>query len=285
MAVIGGLLAACAPPPSPRLPTTAAATGQRGSPPIAGDSPTVVSTRSPDPDASSVGDPGTAHADDAAELASAAVEQTELAGPGGIRVSVRRRTNTGTWHIAEELVIRTPGGMLRFTEPATDVAVDDVAVQYPLMEEILEVGPNRWVLLGWSSLGEGLQTEHAWLVEARRGPQLLDTLTWTTDRSHAGLAVASSGNQVRIGIPLPQPLDDDGGPGLHNKSGWELVHGKQRLDLEEVERLPSSQEHVMALRGYYDPPFQVEPSRRRWAGRFIWFSSGTRFTIEHRLDQ
>jgi hypothetical protein len=284
---IGCLLAACAPPPSPRLPTTARPTGHHASPQIDSDARAVVSPGAPAPEPAPGRDPDAMRDTDATDPERGPVEQTEpieqteITGPGGIHVVVRRRTETGTWHIAEELVIRTPGGVLRFTAPAID-GTDDVTVEYPLVEQILAAGPSRWVVLGWSSLGEGMQTELAWLIEERRGPQILDTLAWTTDRGHAGVAVESSGNLVRIGIPLPQPRDNDGKPDLHNAGGWELVHGKQRLSLEEVERLQGSEENVMSLRGYYDPPFQVEPSRRRWSGRFLWFSSGATFTLEHR---
>ena len=61
-----------------------------------------------------------------------------------------------------------------------------------------------------------MQTQHAWLIEDRHGPQVLDSLTWTTDRSHGGFAVDPSAKQVRIGIPLPQM------PGADPKVGFEV---------------------------------------------------------------
>jgi hypothetical protein len=154
-----------------------------------------------------------------------------------------------------------------------------------LIERILPAGTNRWVALGWSSFGEGMQTVHAWLLEEdRAGPKLLDTLAWTTDRSHAGIALDvsanASANRVRIGIPLPDTTAPGGETPMHQPGVWLLKHGAQELDLDEVAHLPFSETHVMALRDYYDPPFQYEPSRRHWSGRFVWFSAPTRFALD-----
>jgi hypothetical protein len=219
-------------------------------------------------------------------------QQATVDGPQGIHVLVRWCTDTGQYHIAKELVITTPGGTLRFASQSSNGVPDEVHEEpmYPLMEQILAVGPTRWVLLGWTSYGEGLQTEHAWLIEDRQGPHVLDSLAWTTDRTHGGFAVESSRTPpiVRIGIPLPETpkhrefdpdQDEDGPPALHNAGDWELVHDQQQLALDDLRRLPSVEQHVMSLRGYYNPPYQEEPSRRHWSGRFIWFSAGAKFTL------
>lgn len=215
----------------------------------------------------------------------AQIEQADVEGPGGLRVTVRWQTLTGQWHTASEIVITAPGGVLRLVQPERDESgTGSDPGDYPLMERILGAGPSRWVMLGWSSFGEGLQTEHAWLIEDRHGPRVIDSLAWTTARSHAGLAVESMGNLVRIGIPLPQAptlqgptYEDD--RSLHAPGDWLLVHGKQQLRLHELERLPVSETHVMALRGYYNPPYQEEPSLRHWSGRFVWFLSENTFAL------
>ncbi|TMQ11143.1 MAG: hypothetical protein E6J90_31270 [Deltaproteobacteria bacterium] len=79
------------------------------------------------------------------------------------------------------------------------------------------------------------------------------------------------------------PGDDAGGPpSLHNEYDWELVHAKQQLTLDALRHLPFTEQHVMALRGFHNPPFQEEPSLRHWSGRFVWFSADTRFNLVHR---
>ena len=122
----------------------------------------------------------------------ARLEQAEIQGPGGIHILVRWHRRTGQTHVAAELTFTTAGGTLRFAEPPPESAAsgsEDAPPDYPLMERILPAGPKRWFVLGLSSFGEGMQTQHAWLIEDRHGPQLLDSLAWTTDRSHGGFAV------------------------------------------------------------------------------------------------
>jgi hypothetical protein len=214
-------------------------------------------------------------------------EQAELDAPGGLHAVVRWHRLTGQTHVADELTLTTAGGTLRFEPPPPGSAApgsEDVPPDYPLVERILPAGTGRWVALGWSSHSEGMETVHAWLIEDHGGPKLLDSLAWTTDRGHAGVAVDASATQVRIGIPLPEMTDPDGGTAIHQAGAWMLEHGTQQLDLDELLRLPFSETHVMALRDYYDPPFQYEPSRRHWSGRFVWFSAGARFALDSHPD-
>jgi len=273
-----GAIAACSPASrstrTAAVPAAPPTTGLRCADPDADGEP------DPAPDLGSSGDPGA----DQADFDLAPARQAEVEGPGGLRVVVRWHGLTGTTHVADELTFTTAGGTLRFAPPApppeTEASNDEAPPEYPLIEQILVAGPRRWVALGWTSYGEGMQTEHAWLIEDRHGPKILDRLAWTTDRSHGGFAVDSIASHVRIGIPLPQPPDQDGETGIHEGTGWELVHGKQRLPREDVARLPSSDTHVMALRGYYTPPFQTEPSLRHWSGTFVWFSAAATFLLE-----
>jgi hypothetical protein len=236
--------------------------------------------------ASPTDEPEAAGAADTDEEVWGHVEQNEIVGQGGVRVLVRWRTMTGTRHLATEIEITAPGGVLRRSEPELD-DVDSMPDpgDYPLLERILTAGPGRWVVLGWSSYGEGMQTVHAWLIEDRGGPRLVDTLAWTTDRSHNGLALDAAGGRVQIGIPLPERPssqrsdESDDRDHIHVPGDWQLVHGAQRFDLDRVEQLPALDTHVMALRSYYTPPFQDEPSRLHWRGRFVWFAAGQKFAL------
>ncbi|HEY5946035.1 MAG TPA: hypothetical protein VIV40_11120 [Kofleriaceae bacterium] len=195
------------------------------------------------------------------------LEHAEVLGQG-LEVTVSWWTMTGTTHVADELVIKTSRGALHLKS-----SDDDSGEVLPLIDEIYNAGKQRWVVIGWSSYGEGMQTEHAWLIDGSSQPHVVDKLEWTTDRRHAGLAIDPSG-KLRIGIPLPvQPKsnDDEGDHGLHNEGDWQLVHGKQVFTLAQLAKLRAEENHLMAVHAYA-PPFQAPLSERDWSGRFIWFS-------------
>jgi hypothetical protein len=205
------------------------------------------------------------------------LEQAEVKGEG-ITVEVSWFTMTGSMHVAEDIAITTARGTLALASPE-DPDSDD-AETLPLIEQIYNAGPNRWVLLGWSSYGSGMQSEHAWLVDGAASPRIVDKLQWTTDRAHAGLAI-DTGTKLRIGIPLPvisTTRDDDGTEehSLHAESDWQLSHGARTWTLGKVAKLPASSTHVMAVRAY-TPPFQASASELGWSGRFVWFTAEKRF--------
>jgi hypothetical protein len=198
-----------------------------------------------------------ADAEPAAEAVYDDMSQTKHArvlGPGGLGVEVSWETMTGQTHVATELAIATPGGTLKPEEDEQGL---------PLLERVFQAGPHGWILLGWSSHGEGFQSEHVWLVEDDGGaPRVVDRLVWTSDRMHAGLALDPT--KLRVGIPLP--VGD-----LHAATDWELHHGKQKLSLEQLAHQAAPATNVMTLPGYYDPPNDDEPSTMHWSGRIVWF--------------
>lgn len=118
-----------------------------------------------------------------------------------------------------------------------------------------------------------MQTEHAWLVDGSRAPRVVDTLAWTTDRSHAGIAVEVS-RKLEIGIPLP------GDEALHDVDGWQLVHRGKTLDLAKVRTLAAHHVDLAALRAFYTPPFQRQPTELRWSGAFVWWVADKHFTVQ-----
>ncbi len=207
-----------------------------------------------------------ARADDA--LDESHVERAFVSGDG-IKIEVAWWTMTGTTHVADELVITTKRGKLRLESD------EESGLAIPLVEKVYSAGRGRWVVLGWSSFGGGMETVHAWIVDAT--PRVIDKLEWTTDRSHAGVVVDAS-NGVRVGIPLPIGAgSDDGDDHLHDDEGWQLAHGTRSLSLANVTKLPASETSLASLPGYYTPPFQTPPAERRWSGRIVWFSAGKRF--------
>lgn len=194
----------------------------------------------------------------------------------GIEIEVSWWTLTGTTHVAQALSLTTARGTLRLESQD-----EEDAPTLPLVEQIYSAGPNRWVAFGWSSLGEGMQTEHAWLIDGKGTPRIVDTLAWTTDRKHAGLAIDAT-KTVRVGIPLPRRTKDDDDEGsLHNEGSWSLVHDKRSFTLDQVGRLPSVAENLMTLQ-HYTPPAHDSPTGRDWTGRFVWFSAGRQFALERR---
>ncbi|MBS1118107.1 MAG: hypothetical protein H6Q90_335 [Deltaproteobacteria bacterium] len=225
-----------------------------------------------------------AAADSADQFDVSHTEQDEVLGRDGIRVAVSWLTMTGTYHYATGLTITTPGGTLTLGNNPEN-GPDDIE-PFPLVEKIVSAGPHRWVLLGWSSYGEGMQTTQAWLVDDQQGvPRVRDKLEWTTDRMHGGLALDIR-KGTRIGIPIPQrggrDPDDPSDDRLHGEVRWELATGSTKRNLREVERLPSDRIKVMALPGFFTPPDGGSPSTRGWAGRFVWFSAGAQFELQRR---
>jgi hypothetical protein len=199
------------------------------------------------------------------------IERATVQGDG-IRVDVAWWTMTGTTHVASELVVTTPRGTLKLA-----IAPDDEGGEpIPLIEQIDKLGDDRWLLLGWTSYGGGMQTEHALLVDGSATPRIVDTLAWTTDRAHAGIVVdpAEPGSPIklRVGIPLPKSSE------LHDQSDWQLAHDTKTLTLAEVVKLPASGVSPMTVRAY-TPPFQTSISERDWTGRYVWFDAGARFAL------
>jgi hypothetical protein len=152
-------------------------------------------------------------------------------------VRVEAQDDTGTMHYADRLVIRGPGSpapLVLRTELEPGVLVPLVTRQVPL-------DPENTVLLGWSSTGGGMQTEHALLVRARPGavPAVVDELALTTDRAAPPLVVdAAAGRGVRIGV-----VDSFGGE-LHEPSDWKLHLADHTLDLAALRGLPFDKARV-----------------------------------------
>ncbi len=224
--------------------------------------------------------------DDESEDLDSELVTDEVRGLYGLRVQVSWMTLTGTTHVASALTIETPGGKLELAQPAEDARLEDVPPEdqdtgrvLPLIDRVLELGPGRWVLLGWSSFGEGMMTNHAWLIVDRGGPRIADELSWSTSRSFAGLALDVGAGAVRVGVPVPtKPRRRGGDDEPHRLSDWMLTHGKRDLGIDDVWRLPATRQHVMSLAAFHTPPTGASPAEQGWSGRFVWFAAnGERF--------
>jgi hypothetical protein len=107
----------------------------------------------------------------------------------------------GTMHFAEKTVIscgRCGAPLVLKREQA------------PLIDHVLDLGGRRYLLLGWSSGGNGFQSVQVLLVAVGpQGPQLIDELDWFSSRSDRGVLLASTPQGWRIGFPQPPSQDDD----------------------------------------------------------------------------
>jgi hypothetical protein len=186
----------------------------------------------------------------------------------GLRVELAWQTQTGTTHVAEQLTLVAAGGTLDLVADEQGL-VEHVPMLHeqplPLVDHVLAAGTSRWIVLGWSSYGGGMQSEHVWLVEdGKSGPQIVDSIMWTTTRRAAGVAVDASA-APRIGVPLPNGhVDDD----------WQLQHGDRTLAVSELHELPAHDMKLAAIARYYTPPLHLSPAEQGWTGRFVWFQAG-----------
>jgi len=170
-------------------------------------------------------------------------EDTEfVAGPHGLEITYTWEHETGTYHFANHATIALGAAKL---DRESDI---EKGVLVPLFEKAFEAGPNRWILLGWSSTGGGMQTQSAWIVKkAGRTLQVTDELAWTTDRAHPGLALEGSGVKLRVGIQKPPASDDD----AHEAGEWSLETTGKKRTLDDVRKL----RFVAASPPLYAPPF------------------------------
>ena len=195
---------------------------------------------------------GVAHADDD----DVPQQHTEfVAGPHGLEVTYTWRSETGTWHTADHVTIALGAAKVERDED------DERGLLVPLFAKAFDAGTNRWVLLGWSSTGSGMQTQSAWIVKkVGKALKVTDELDWTTDRGHPGLAFEGEGAKLRVGILKPPASDDD----AHDSGSWSLDTVGKRRAMDEVRKL-----HFTAgSPQLYAPPFDAAkcPCQLAWLG-------------------
>ncbi|HEY4056619.1 MAG TPA: hypothetical protein VGM39_08415, partial [Kofleriaceae bacterium] len=178
-------------------------------------------------------------------------------------------------HTASDITLTTPTDSLTFKNDGEDEEL------IPIVDRVQVLKNHRWLVLGWTSYGSGMQTEHAWLVDDTKGLKIIDKLAWTSDRFHSGIALDGSGSHIRIGIPLPRESsqDDVEGNGIHGYDEWELDFGSRKLDLPAVWALPTKYKDLDALPAFYTPPFDDSPSEHGWSGQFVWLTVGNKFVV------
>jgi hypothetical protein len=161
----------------------------------------------------------------------------------------------GTTHFAEELTI-TAG-----SAKTLHISGDDVPVPGPSFR----LPGSRYVLLGWSSVGGGLQSIHAYLLVVQDGKlKRLASLKYQTDRANSSILVRRMANgSVQLGLPEPPTQ-------IHEPFEWSLSTGADTtaLRIGEIRRL--TYEDAAPVKGdlFYSPPFEAAkgqgPSRVSW---------------------
>jgi len=161
----------------------------------------------------------------------------------------------GTTHFAEELIIAAGSA------EAFHITGEDVPIPGPSFR----LAGSRYVLLGWSSVGGGLQSIHAYLLAVQDGKlKRLASLKYQTDRANAGILVRRTADgSVQLGLPEPPTQ-------IHEPFEWSLSLGADTtvLRIGEIRRL--TYEDAAPVKGdlLYSPPFEGAkvqgPSRVSW---------------------
>ncbi len=131
---------------------------------------------------------------------------------------------TGTMHYAEAITLAIGN--------ATPLVLEGRPM-LPIPGPHFRLANSRFLLLGWSSIGSGMQTMHVLLISVRHSDVVLDReLTVMTDRGSAGLLIRLGKHSARIGFPQP-PSDF-----VHDEDEWFLNLGTgESLDLQHMRRL------------------------------------------------
>ena len=180
-----------------------------------------------------------------------------MLGPRGpLQIEMQRPDGTGTMHYAERTSIRL--GDMKPIVMTTDVGADRLA---PILQAQLQLNDSRFLVLGWTSWGGGMQTNHAYLV-GREGDTLrvVDRLEVRTGRGSAGLIVENGSDGTRIGMFEP-PVE------AHESGEWWVSIGGRRLDMDQIRHLTYVESPASGrATAFYDPPFFSGRAR----GRVAW---------------
>ena len=179
--------------------------------------------------------------------------------------------STGTMHFAQSLAIR-----IGSAEP-----LKVQAEMLPIPGPCYRLPEQRFLVLGWSSAGSGMESIHALVVGTRAGAVVLDgQLDYTSDRPGTGLLVHPMGDdEIWLGIPEPAAGF------VHQAEDWALAFGtgpQRNLSLDDIRALTFEAVAESPGDTFYAPPTQAIPRPRRvaWmtitAGGFAPAAAGRR---------
>lgn len=176
-----------------------------------------------------------------------------------IKVDMTFSEDGGTMHYAERLKLSLPGA--RSLVMKTDVEHGQLA---PIVQMQFPLKDGRHLLLGWTSWGGGMQTEHALIVEKKGAVlRLVDELVVQHGRGSPRIVFRTAPEAPAIGVFEPK-----GDRALHDPWSWSLAYGNKQLSLEEMRKLRYT-ENVSGKTGYvyYAPPFfekEIPGQRVAW---------------------
>lgn len=158
--------------------------------------------------------------------------------------------HTGTMHYVER-------PQIAIGDAAPLVIRDEIT---PIPGPHFRLPDGRFVLLGWSSTGAGMESLHAMLLRVRDRQVVRDQeLIMTSDRPSAVLLIRRDEDGIRIGIPEPSHQF------IHSGDEWSLSAGEncKPLDLSQIYKLTYVNVRPKAHDFVYAPPFMATPSPRR----------------------
>jgi hypothetical protein len=162
--------------------------------------------------------------------------------------------DSGTTHYAETLTLSIAGSR-SLRVPGSDLPIPGPSFRLP---------DGRFILLGWSSSGSGMQTMHALLVGDRAGAvTLLDHLAYQTDRHNAALLIRTKPDgSVVIGVPEPSQGF------LHDEDEWTFQYGILRthqMRIRAIRKLSFQAVTSQSSDVFYAPPTNATPRTARVA--------------------
>ena len=160
------------------------------------------------------------------------------------------RESDGTMHYAESLTLSIGSARpLRLTDSLLPIPGPSFALP-----------GSRFLLLGWSSTGSGMQSIHAFLLGVRKGAvKRLAVVRLHTDRMDSALLVRRDAHgSLALGLPEPPSRF------LHNEDEWYLaVSGRQQLGLDALRDLAFEEVTCRPDDRVYSPPFERAPCPAR----------------------
>lgn len=160
------------------------------------------------------------------------------------------REPQGTMHYAEALTLSIGSARpLRLTDPLLPIPGPSFALP-----------GSRFLLLGWSSTGSGMQSIHAFLLGIHEGAvKRLAIVVSHTDRTNSALLVRRDAHgSLALGFPEPPTTF------LHNEDEWFLtVPGRPPLVLDAIRHLAFEAVTCRPDDLIYSPPFQRAPCPAR----------------------
>jgi hypothetical protein len=163
-------------------------------------------------------------------LKSAAAQASLPPGPLEVHAETPAES-TGTMHYASRVTIRWKDSDAEPIVLGADEDEPDLPVGLLIPGPNYAIAGNRALLLGWSSVGAGLQEIQALLIEKTSARlAIVDELHLQTDRASSAILVRRDGRRWRLGIFRPEKI-------VFDEGSWFLTCRAGSLDMGQIRRL------------------------------------------------